>query len=179
MWLIGSGSATAQAQITPSPSPFSQALDEAFSRAPSTREQSTPPASRPARPTAIATAVSPERPDVLGAFGDSFKLLAIEHAIRVSFQEKTRSALKGRFWRDYRRSVRVPSQWEDGDRWPVNDVGHPIHGAAAGYSWLDHGPDGESELSLSPRYWSGRARAMAWSAAWVDYVVTPVGTFGD
>jgi hypothetical protein len=31
--------------------------------------------------------------DVLGAFGDSFKLLLIEHAWRIAFQEKTRAEL--------------------------------------------------------------------------------------
>lgn len=142
--------------------------------------------------------------DVLGAFADSFKLLMIEHGWRVAFQEKTRWELGGHFWNDYRRSVRIPRQWEDTDAWWVNYVGHPIHGAAAGYIWLDHEPHAPSDVSLSGGYWSSRGRAMAWAAAyslqfeigpfseasignvgmrpqttgWVDYVVTPVGAFG-
>src|SRR5262252_7387264 len=67
--------------------------------------------------------------DVLGAFTDSLKLLMIEHAIRIGFQEKTRAELGGPFWRDYRRSVRWPGQWEDTNAWGVNYIGHPIHGA--------------------------------------------------
>ena len=142
--------------------------------------------------------------DVLGAFTDSLKLLMIEHGIRVAFQEKTRRELDGPFWPDYGRSVRLPSTWEDGDSWWVNYIGHPIHGAAAGYNWLDHGPDGGVEIGLSRRYWGTRARAGAWIAAyslqfefgplseasignvamrpettgWVDHVVTPAGAFG-
>ena len=145
-----------------------------------------------------------EGTDILGAFVDSLKLLMIEHGIRVALQDKTRSELGGNFWRDYRDSVRMPAKWEDSDGWWVNYIGHPIHGAAAGYSWLDHTPKAPPELSLSSKYWASRARATAWAAGyslqfevgplseasignvglrpettgWVDYVVTPAGAFG-
>src|SRR5262245_42175724 len=68
--------------------------------------------------------------DVFGAVKDSLKLLLIEHATRIAFQDKTRRELGGNFWIDYRRSVRVPRQWGDTDAWWVNYIGHPIHGAA-------------------------------------------------
>ncbi len=142
--------------------------------------------------------------DVLGAVVDSLKLLMIEHGTRVTFQSKTRRELGGPFWGDYRRSVRIPAQWDDTDAWWVNYVGHPIHGAAAGYLWLGREPRAPADLSLSKRYWASRGRAMAWSAAyslqfeigpfseasignvgmrrettgWVDHVVTPLGAFG-
>lgn len=142
--------------------------------------------------------------DVLGAFADSLKLLVLEHGFRVSSQSKTRRELGGNFWTDYRRSVRVPRQWDDSDAWWVNYIGHPIHGAAAGYIWVDHEPRAPQEFSLQPEYWSSRGRATAWAAAyslqfefgplseasignvglrpgtsgWVDHVVTPVGAFG-
>src|SRR5215204_5713745 len=145
-----------------------------------------------------------EGADVLGAFADSLKLLMIEHGTRVAFQEKTRRELSGPFWSDYKRSVRVPTQWEDSDAWWVNYIGHPIHGAAAGYIWLDHEPKAPTEFSFSRHYWATRGRATAWSAVyslqfeigplseasignvgmrpettgWVDHVVTPVGAFG-
>jgi hypothetical protein len=141
---------------------------------------------------------------VLGAFADSLKLLMIEHGIRIGFQEKTRHELGGNFWSDYRRSIRIPGRWEDTDNWWVNYIGHPIHGAAAGYIWLDHEPHAPTTIALDSRYWASRARAMAWSAGyslqfeigplseaslgnvgmrrettgWVDHVVTPVGAFG-
>lgn len=142
--------------------------------------------------------------DVLGSFTDSLKLLLIEHGSRIAFQEKTRRELRGNFWGDYRRSVRIPGQWDDTDAWWVNYIGHPIHGAAAGYVWMDHEPHAPTEIGLESDYWSSRGRAMAWSAAyslqfeigpfseasignvgirpettgWVDHVVTPIGAFG-
>jgi hypothetical protein len=142
--------------------------------------------------------------DVLGAFGDSVKLLVIEHTIRIAAQEKTRRELEGPFWSDYRRSLRVPQQWEDSDAWWVNYIGHPIHGASAGYLWLDHDSHAPYEIGLSRRYWATRAQAAAWTAVyslqfefgplseasignvgmrpdttgWVDHVVTPVGALG-
>jgi hypothetical protein len=155
------------------------------------------------RPT-TRTVADRDGADVLGAVRDSLKLLLVEHGTRIAFQEKTRRELGGNFWRDYRRSVRMPPQWEDTDSWPVNYIGHPIHGAAAGYIWLDHDPGTPTTISLDKQYWSSRARAMAWAAGyslqfeigplseasignvglrpettgWVDHIVTPVGAFG-
>ena len=90
-----------------------------------------------------------EGTDILGAFGDSFKLLLIEHAWRIGLQEKTRADLGGKFWLDYQRSVRMPRQWGDTDAGWVNYLGHPIHGAAAGYIWIDHDPSAPREFSLT------------------------------
>ena len=145
-----------------------------------------------------------EGADILGAFTDSLRLLLIEHGARIAFQQKTRNELRGNFFVDYRRSVRIPRQWEDTDAWWVNYIGHPIHGAAAGYVWLDHEPGAPAEIISNRRYWTSRLRAFAWSASyslqfevgplseasignvglrpettgWVDHVVTPVGAFG-
>jgi len=145
-----------------------------------------------------------EGADVLGAFRGSVKLLIIEHGTRIAFQDKTRHELGGPFWSDYQKSVRMPGQWNDTDAWWVNYIGHPIHGAAAGYIWLDHEPGAPLEISLSRRYWASRGRATAWAAAysvqfevgplseasignvgmdpkttgWVDHVVTPAGALG-
>jgi hypothetical protein len=140
--------------------------------------------------------------DLKAAVVDSLKLLAIEHVTRITFQAKTRRALGGDFWTDYRRSVRWPGQWQDTDSWQVNYIGHPMQGAAAGYIWLEHDPKStRDEFGRSIAYWSSRWRSVAWSAAysvqfevgplseasignvgmnpkttgWVDYVVTPAG----
>jgi hypothetical protein len=165
---------------------------------PAFAQQPPPPAD------AITASIAREGTDVTGAFADSIKLLMIEHGSRVAFQEKTRRELGGGLWDDYRRSVRVPGQWEDGDAWWVNYLGHPIHGAAAGYIWLDHEPGAPAGVSLDRAYWASRGRAFAWAAVyslqfefgplseasignvgitpgtsgWVDHVVTPVGAFG-
>jgi hypothetical protein len=150
----------------------------------------------------VKTAGAQPSTDIKAAIADSLKLLALEHAARITFQEKTRRGLRGDFWADYKRSVRWPGQWEDTDSWPVNYIGHPLHGAAAGYIWLDHDPHSNREaFGLNSRYWASRWRSVAWSAAysvqfeigplseasignvgmnpkttgWVDYVVTPAG----
>ena len=138
---------------------------------------------------------------LLDTFIDSFTLLTIEHGLRIAFQEKTRHELGGPFWQDYRRSLRVPEHWEDGDAWWVNYIGHPMHGAAAGYIWLEHAGERHPDISLTRGYWASRAQAAAWAAVysvqfefgplseasignvgmhpatsgWVDHVVTPVG----
>ena len=139
-----------------------------------------------------------------GVLRDSLRLLVLEHGIRVAFQAKTRRELGGPFMRDYVRSLRVPSTWEDGDSWGVNYVGHPIHGAAASRIWIEHDRRGRQlELSLSRAYWASRGKAAAWGAVysmqfefgpvseasignvglrpgttgWVDHVVTPAGAF--
>jgi hypothetical protein len=146
--------------------------------------------------------VAPEPSTWKGAFADSLRLLMIEHSVRIAAQKKTRVELGGPFMKDYRRSVRWPRTWEDGDGWLVNYVGHPVHGAASGFVWLDH-EDGSHDpaLGFSREYWSSRSRALAWAAGysvqfefgllseasignvglrpntsgWVDHVVTPAG----
>jgi len=140
-----------------------------------------------------------------GAIADSLRLLMIEHSTRIAFQTKTRRELSGPFLRDYARSVKIPDTWEDGDHWAVNYIGHPIHGAASGFIWLDH-EDGshDPKLGFSKEYWASRSRALAWAAGyslqfefgplseasignvglrpnttgWVDHVVTPAGALG-
>ncbi len=158
----------------------------------------TPPDAQPHDASELAPAPS----TLKGAIADSLRLLILEHSTRIAFQHKTRRELGGPFLRDYVRSVRIPDTWEDGDSWGVNYVGHPIHGAASGFIWLDH-EDGahDPDLGFSKEYWSSRARATAWAAAysvqfefgpfseasignvglrpsttgWVDHIVTPAG----
>ena len=152
-----------------------------------------------------ASDVPPTASTWKGALTDSLRLLMIEHSIRIAFQDKTRRELGGNFWRDYMRSVQIPDGWEDGDGWGVNYLGHPMHGAAAGFVWLDH-VDGahDPDIGFSWDYWGSRAKALAWAAGysyqfefgplseasignvglrrgtsgWVDHVVTPAGALG-
>ena len=136
---------------------------------------------------------------------DSFRLLMLEHSGRIAFQSKTRRELVGPFFSDYARSVKWPHTWGDGDGWFVNYVGHPLHGAAAGRTWLNNDPIARTlELSRSKNYWVSRGKAARWSAlyslqfefgplseasignvglhpattGWVDHVLTPVGALG-
>jgi hypothetical protein len=164
-----------------------------------------PPPRANAQTTAPGNASAPGASvDKAGVFFDSLALLAIEHGIRVATQPKTRDELSGSFWGDYRRSLHVPKHWEDTDPWFVNYIGHPIHGAAAGYLWIEHDLHAPNTIEFDNRYWASRGRAAAFAAAysfqfevgpiseasignvglrpettgWVDYVVTPTGAFG-
>ena len=131
-------------------------------------------------------------------------LLAIEHGTRLALDSKTRNELSGPFFRDYIDSVHIPRDWDDGDSVAVDDVGHPIHGAAAGYlyrdaagvrgsgrfglSTLELGDDGEvgrvhRRLQRAVRVRAGQrgldrqcGRHPA-TRGWVDHVVTPVMGF--
>ena len=164
----------------------------------------------PARPaTAQALddgrgASSAGRTDIKGVIEDSIRFLMIEHAIRIGTQEKTRDALKGPFFPDYQRSVRIPAQWGDTDSWVTNYVGHPGQGAATGFIWLNHSQEAEMPFAMNRAYLDSRLRATAWAAGysvqfeigplseasignvgmrpetagWVDYVATPLGGFG-
>jgi hypothetical protein len=145
------------------------------------------------------------RTNLQGVVKDSLRLLMIEHTTRIAAQHKTRLELGGPFWADYQRSVRIPKQWSDGDGWLVNYVGHPGHGAAAGFIWTQHDPSSPSpDSGFNRQYWVSRLRATAWMTAfslqfevgpfseasignvgknpqttgWVDHVVTPIGGLG-
>jgi hypothetical protein len=155
--------------------------------------------------TSDASDLAPAKSTWRGAVADSLRLLGIEHVTRIGFQAKTRRELAGPFFADYKRSLKIPQTWGDGDSAGVNYVGHPIHGAAAGFIWLDH-EDGahDPDLGFSREYWASRSRALAWAAGyslqfefgflseasignvglrpnttgWVDHVVTPAGALG-
>lgn len=139
--------------------------------------------------------------DVAGTIQSSLRMLIMQHAIRVGFQDKTRRELGGPFFADYRRSVRVPAQWSDGDSWLANYVGHPIQGAASGFIWLDNHRNTPRQFAANRDYWRSRTTATVFAAAyslqfefgplseasignvglrretggWVDHVVTPMG----
>ena len=112
--------------------------------------------------------LAPAKSTLKGAITDSVRPLLLEHSMRargVSAEDSQRAG--GPFFGDYFRSVRMPQTWDDGDSWSVNYVGHPIHGAASGFIWLDH-EDGahDPQLGFSREYWASRARATAWAAVY-------------
>jgi hypothetical protein len=142
------------------------------------------------------------RANLRGVLADSLKLLMIEHMTRIAIQAKTRRELGGQFLGDYRRSVRLPRQWEDTDSFTMNYVGHPIHGAAAAFIFIEHSPTSRQQpFGLNADYLHSRWRPVLASAlysiqfeigplseasignvgqrpettGWVDYVVTPLG----
>src|SRR5262245_5000102 len=102
-----------------------------------------------------------------GALTDSIRLLVLEHATRIALQPRTRRELGGPFVADYIHSLKVPKTWGDGDSWDINYIGHPIHGAAAGFIWLDHEAGAhDPDRGFSKSYWASRSRAFVWATAY-------------
>ena len=162
------------------------------------------PAQAGQNPAVIGAQKTPS-PAWLTATKHSLVLLAIEHGTRLALDSKTRNELSGPFFRDYIDSVHIPRDWDDGDSVAVNYVGHPIHGAAAGYLYRDAaGVRGSGRFGLSRSYWATMAKSTAFigvysvqfevgplseasignvgrhpaTRGWVDHVVTPVMGFG-
>jgi len=139
------------------------------------------------------------------AITQSLRFLALEHGVRMATEADSRTQFKGKFWLDYGRSLKGISGWGDGDRWPVNYIGHPFQGAVSGFIEIQNDPKFKrAEFGVSSHYWRSRLRAFAWSAGYstqfelgplseaslgnvgmkrgsagmVDLVVTPAGGFG-
>lgn len=153
------------------------------------------------RPVSTTTTGSTDWAQVIG---NSLRLASLEHTTRLMLQPETRGALSGPFIADYLRSIRRPEGWNDGNAWAVNYIGHPIHGAAAGFVWLAAQRDKSASPEFSRGFWSSRGKAALWAAAyslqfelgpfseasignvgmqpgttgWVDHVMTPVGALG-
>ncbi len=137
------------------------------------QEKEQPPANDEA--SGQTATVSSDHAGWKGAFVDSFRMLMFQHLWRVSLQEKTRRELGGNFFVDYRRSVRVPPQWSDGDSWVTSYVGHPIQGATTGFIWLENSGEAPVPFGGTKAYMGSRLRAMVWALAWsVQWKIGPV-----
>jgi hypothetical protein len=149
----------------------------------------------------LSSKVGSDRVSITHVVQDSIRLLAIQHAARIGFQEKTRRELGGHFFGDYRRSVHVPRQWGDADSVVTDYIGHPGQGAASGFIWLQRDPRAPNAFVANRSYVHSRLRGMAFAAVyslqfelgplseasignvgmnpatagWVDHVMTPVG----
>jgi hypothetical protein len=58
------------------------------------------------------------------------------------------------------------SRWNDGDDFIVNDVGHPLGGAALGRVYLQNDDASWVQISKTRQYWGSRLKALAWMAVW-------------
>lgn len=151
----------------------------------------------------LDTHVVSDQTSLKRVFEDSMRLLAMQHALRIGLQEKTRRELDGHFFSDYKRSVHVPHQWGDGDSGLTNYGGHPGQGAASGFIWVQRDPSAPSAFVASRTYFDSRLRGMLFATAyslqfeigpfseasignvgrnpatagWVDHVMTPIGGF--
>lgn len=109
------------------------------------------------------------------ATGQTLMFLAIQHGYAFT-QPKTREALKGKFWKDYVKSVKSLRGWADGGRFFTNYIAHPMQGSFLGYIQVQNDPKGlKQQFGTSGDYWRSRLKAMAWSAAWsTQFEIGPV-----
>jgi hypothetical protein len=101
------------------------------------------------------------------AINQSMMLLGIQHGYALIAQEKMRQALKGPFFRDYWRSLKGLSGWDDGNRFFTNYIAHPMQGGLTGFIYVQNSPRAmRQQFGESKEYWKDRFTAFLWSTAW-------------
>lgn len=124
-------------------------------------------------PVSPAVAVQPVPPsgkfDFKAAFWETFGQNLFFHAWRVAFDPLLRWNLAHKpFFHDWFASYGGYSmhQWGDGDDFVVNYVGHTLEGAVFARSFLQNSPNSLVVIGKNRRYWTSRAKALAWATAW-------------
>jgi hypothetical protein len=100
----------------------------------------------------------------------SFFFLSTQHLGNIGLDHDTRNALeRGNFWGNYVYCVEHYrwSRWKDDDPFLVDYVGHPMMGAVTSSIYEQNDPKQRALMfENTQRYWMGRLRAMAYSAAY-------------
>lgn len=93
--------------------------------------------------------------------------LGFQHGYRLATQTGTRSELHGKFFREYVQSAKNLRGWNDGNRFFINYIGHPLQGGVTGQIFVNNSDRAKrQEFGKSKAYWESRFKAMVWSAAW-------------
>lgn len=112
------------------------------------------------------------------AIGQSFKLLAFQQGMMLATDKWARYSLThGKFFPDYFAAVRGGlKQWDDGDPFMDNYIGHPLQGAVSGYIQVQNDPAGRNAVFGANRaYWKSRAKAMGWIALYsTQFEIGPI-----
>jgi hypothetical protein len=106
--------------------------------------------------------------------GESLIFLAAQHGGNIAMDHDTRLELTsgidgGVFWSKYAYCVEHYrwSRWKDDDPFGVDYIGHPMMGAVTSSIYEQNDPKQRALMyENSRRYWMGRLRAMAYSAAY-------------
>jgi hypothetical protein len=100
----------------------------------------------------------------------SFFFLSTQHLGNIAMDHDTRLAVtNGSFWGDYVYCVEHYRwwRWKDDDPFFVDYVGHPMMGAVTSSIYEQNDPKQRALMyENTRRYWMGRLRAMAYSAAY-------------
>jgi hypothetical protein len=102
--------------------------------------------------------------------GESFIFLAAQHGGNIAMDHDTRDQLThGDFWAKYEYCVEHYrwSRWKDDDPFGVDYIGHPMMGAVTNSMYEQNDPKQRALMyENTRRYWMGRLRATAYSAAY-------------
>jgi hypothetical protein len=110
------------------------------------------------------------------AVRQSMIFLGIQQGFRLATEGSTRAYVKGRFFKNYFKTLKSLRGWNDGDPFIVNYIGHPMMGAVTGFIQIRNDPKGiGEEVSGKGSYWRSRLKAFAWSFVYsTQFEVGPV-----
>ncbi|MBP6214303.1 MAG: hypothetical protein KA447_14785 [Pyrinomonadaceae bacterium] len=101
--------------------------------------------------------------------------MAIQHSFRMS-QPKTTRELGGKFFADWRDSLKNLKGWRDGNKWFTNYIAHPMQGSMTGRIFINNsGRARRQEFGGSKEYWMSRLKAAVWTAVWsTQFEIGPI-----
>ncbi|HUS18741.1 MAG TPA: hypothetical protein VMZ25_03750 [Terriglobales bacterium] len=112
------------------------------------------------------------------ALRQSGKLLIFQQGMMLATDKWARYSLTHfRFFPQYFSSVRGGlHQWDDGDPFLDNYIGHPLQGAVTGFIQVQNDPRGRAlSFGNNKTYWKSRLKAMAWTAAYsTQFEIGPI-----
>lgn len=112
------------------------------------------------------------------AIGQSLNFLAVQQGIMLATDNQARFHVSHGVWfKDYMRSVKGNTHWDDGDPFLDNYVGHPMQGAISGFVQVQNDPAGRRlEFANTKAYWKSRMKSMAWNAVYsAQFEIGPLG----
>jgi hypothetical protein len=99
----------------------------------------------------------------------SVNVTLFQHAWRFAWDPSMRYLLIHKpFFHDWGASYTDyhMDRWSDGDNFVVNDVGHPLEGAAYGRVFLQNDPQSFVPIAMHNGYWKSRFQSLAWMVIW-------------
>jgi hypothetical protein len=103
------------------------------------------------------------------ALVQSVNVTLFQHAWRFAWDPSMRYLLIHKpFFHDWSASYTDyhMNRWSDGDNFLVNDVGHPLEGAAFGRVFLQNDPKSNVQIAMHNGYWKSRFQSMGWMFIW-------------
>jgi hypothetical protein len=112
------------------------------------------------------------------AIRQSAQLLAFQQGMMLATDKWARySVSHGKFLKEYFAAVKGGlRQWDDGDPFLDNYIGHPLQGAVAGFVQVQNDPQGRMlTFGKSKAYWKSRMKAMGWIALYsTEFEIGPI-----